>query len=115
MFSNHSFYQQNLLIQPQFVTSLKFSKSVFAFTEQGIAMLSSVLNSRRAIEVNIEIIRVFVKLRQMVLEHRELGRRMEKLEFQVEKQGDQIYSIFDLMTQIQTQSKKNLGFKILDN
>ena len=61
-------------------------------------MLSSVLNSPKAIKANIEIICVFIKLRQMVLEHKDLARRMDKLEFQFEKQEDKIHSIFDPLT-----------------
>ncbi len=51
-----------------------------AFTEQGVAMLSTVLNSDRAIEVNIEIMRAFVRLRQMLLTHAELARKLEAME-----------------------------------
>src|ERR1041384_416837 len=66
----------------QFVTSsnLKFSKRVTAFTEQGVAMLSSVLRSRRAISVNVEIMRAFVRLRQMLASKSELSRRLDELE-----------------------------------
>jgi ORF6N domain len=57
----------------------------YAFTEQGVAMLSSVLNSPRAITVNIEIMRAFVKLRELLSSNRELARRFEQLEARVEK------------------------------
>ncbi|HKY41498.1 MAG TPA: ORF6N domain-containing protein [Pyrinomonadaceae bacterium] len=62
----------------QFVTSsnLKFSKRVTAFTEQGVAMLSTVLRSKRAIAVNVEIMRTFVRLRQMLTSNAELARRL---------------------------------------
>ena len=52
----------------------------YVFTEQGVAMLSSVLNSNRAIEVNIQIIRVFTKLREMMISHKDLARKIEDLE-----------------------------------
>lgn len=52
----------------------------FVFTEQGVAMLSSVLNSDRAIEVNIEIMRAFVKLRQLLTTHKDLAKKFEELE-----------------------------------
>jgi hypothetical protein len=55
----------------------------FVFTEQGVAMLSSVLNSERAIRVNIEIMRAFVKLRQLLASNSELARRLDELEKQV--------------------------------
>jgi hypothetical protein len=67
----------------QIVTSsvpLKFSKSVHAFTEQGVAMLSSVLKSPRAVRVNIEIMRAFVRLRQMLAANTELAKRLDELE-----------------------------------
>ena len=54
--------------------TLKFAKSVLAFTEQGVAMLSTVLNSKRAIEVNILIMRAFVKLREMIASNKELAK-----------------------------------------
>ena len=52
----------------------------FAFSEQGVAMLSSVLNSDRAIEVNIQIIRVFTNLREIMISHKDLARKIEDLE-----------------------------------
>jgi hypothetical protein len=59
----------------------------FAFAEQGVAMLSSVLNSERAVAVNIEIMRVFVRLRQVLATHEELARRLEAVEHEVGQQG----------------------------
>ena len=58
----------------------------YAFTEQGVAMLSSVLRSKRAITVNIEIMRAFVKLRQMLASNTELARRLDELESKYDKQ-----------------------------
>lgn len=57
----------------------------YAFTEQGVAMLSSVLNSDRAIQVNIQIMRTFTKLREMLLTHRELRRKIETMERKYDK------------------------------
>jgi hypothetical protein len=57
----------------------------YAFTEQGVAMLSSVLNSDRAIAVNIEIMRAFVKLRELLVSNRELARRFAQLETRLDK------------------------------
>lgn len=65
---------------PTGIGSLKFSKSVMPFTEYGVAMLSSVLNSRRAIRVNIQIMRTFGKLRQMLASNAELARKLHALE-----------------------------------
>lgn len=64
--------------------SLKFSKRVLAFTEQGVAMLSGVLRSHRAVQVNIAIMRAFVRLRHAVLSSRDIARRVDKLEGKVE-------------------------------
>jgi hypothetical protein len=57
----------------------------YAFTEQGVAMLSSVLNSKRAIAVNIEIMRAFVKLRELLTSNKELARRLNELEARLDK------------------------------
>jgi len=57
----------------------------YVFTEQGIAMLSSVLSSERAISVNIEIMRAFVKLRELLVSNKELARRFDELEARLEK------------------------------
>ena len=70
----------------QFVISLKFSKTVYAFTEQGVAMLSSILKSERAIQVNIQIMRVFTQLRRMVLDNKDLKRKIEAMEKKYNKQ-----------------------------
>lgn len=74
--------------------TLKFSKNVFVFTEQGVAMLSSVLNSARAVQVNIAIMRTFVKLREMMATHKDLARKLEELEKKYEGQF-QIYPVRD--------------------
>ena len=81
----------------QYVTSskLKYSKRVRVFTEQGVAMLSSVLNSQRAIEVNIAIIRAFVHLRQMLSIHTDLAQTLIKLEEKFQVHDQQILAIFE--------------------
>ena len=67
----------------------------YAFTEQGVAMLSSVLNSERAVRVNIAIMRVFVKLREMLSTHKELAYKLSQLERKIEKHDAEIKLIFD--------------------
>ena len=62
----------------------------FCFTEQGVAMLSSVLNSKTAIDVNIRIIRVFTKMREVLANHKEILLKLEKIEKQVSKQGTKL-------------------------
>ena len=65
----------------------------YAFTEQGVAMLSGVLTSPRAIGVNIEIMRAFVRLRQLIASHKELGKKLEELEHQI-RDHDEKYKQF---------------------
>ncbi len=83
----------------------------YAFTEQGVAMLSSVLNSDRAIEVNIQIMRVFVKLREMIASHKDLARKLDALE---KKYDDNFKVVFEairaLMTPPPEKPKKKIGF-----
>ncbi len=69
-------------LRSQFVTSSWGGRRYlpFVFTEQGVAMLSSALNSNRAIDVNIQIMRVFTKLREMMISHKDLARKIEGLE-----------------------------------
>jgi hypothetical protein len=75
---------------------LKFSYQLpFVFTEQGVAMLSSVLNSERAIRVNIAIMRAFVKLRQVLLTHKELAEKLEELEKKYQLHETDIQAIFE--------------------
>ncbi len=79
------------------VKTLKFSKSVMAFTEHGVAMLSSVLNSPRAIQVNIQIMRTFAKLREIISQHKDLARRLDELE---KKYDTQFKVVFDAIRQL---------------
>lgn len=74
-----------------------------AFTEQGIAMLSSVLRSKVAIEVNISIMRAFVLMRQMAIGYEELSRRIEELEVSTDAQFNELYQV---LTQLLSQSKQ---------
>ena len=67
----------------------------YAFTEQGIAMLSSVLRSKRAIEVNIAIMRTFVRLRQLLATHEELAHKLERLEWRQAEQEGRVQYVFE--------------------
>ena len=71
-----------------------------AFTEQGVAMLSSVLNSDRAIEVNIAIMRAFVQLRKMIASHSELEHKLTEIEHRLENYDEQIQTIFEAIRQL---------------
>jgi hypothetical protein len=85
-----------------------------AFTEQGVAMLSSVLNSARAIEVNIAIMRAFVQLRKMIASNDELARKLRELEHRLEKHDKDIGLIFEAIRELMTPPEKppkKIGFK----
>ena len=83
----------------------------YVFTEQGVAMLSTVLRSRRAIEVNIAIIRTFVKLRQLLVSHEDLARKMAALENKYDAQFKVVFdAIRDLMAPPPT-GRRAIGFR----
>ena len=84
----------------QFVTSYKFHKNINVFTEEGVAMLSSVLRSKKAVKVNILIMRAFVKLRGILLTHKELSVRIEKLEDKYTNHAQTIKEIFSAIKQL---------------
>jgi len=75
-------------------------KPPYAFTEQGVAMLSGVLNSDIAIEVNIRIIRIFSRLREMLLTHTEILLKLEQLEKQVVQNSDDIQTVFAALKEL---------------
>jgi len=84
----------------------------FAFTEQGVAMLSSVLHGSRAVKVNIEIMRAFVKLRQLLATHVDLARKLEDLE---KKYDSQFRVVFEAIRQLMTEPeppRKQVGFHV---
>ena len=85
----------------------------YAFTEQGVAMLSGVLNSPRAIRVNIEIMRAFVKLREVLSASKELAHKLAQLEKKLEKHDSEITLIFDAIRKLMTppaKSRRKIGF-----
>ena len=88
-----------------------------AFTEQGVAMLSSVLNSPTAISVNIQIIRVFTKMRALLMTHKDILLQLEKMENKMGNHDEQIALIFDylkkLLTPIQP-PRQRIGFRRKD-
>ena len=74
--------------------------SPYAFTEQGVAMLSSVLRSPQAVAVNIEIMRAFVRLREIVASHADLARRLDELERRFREHDEQFAVVFDALRQL---------------
>ena len=83
----------------------------YVFTERGVAMLSSVLNSERAIVVNIEIMRAFVKLRQMLASNAELSRRLDELESKYDKQFRVVFDAIRHLMATPVRGRKEIGFR----
>ncbi|OGE73947.1 MAG: DNA-binding protein [Candidatus Doudnabacteria bacterium RIFCSPLOWO2_02_FULL_42_9] len=81
------------------------------FTEQGIAMLSSVLNSKGAIQVNIQIMRTFTKLREMLATNRELREKIEKLERKYDQRFKIVFNAIRNLLSTETKPTKEIGFK----
>jgi hypothetical protein len=98
-------------------------KPPFVFTEQGVAMLSSVLNSDRAISVNIQIIRVFTKMRTLLESHKEILKKLDTLERKDIEQDNNISLIFEYLKQLEQskieetafKERKRIGFKTKEN
>ncbi|MBL0311706.1 MAG: ORF6N domain-containing protein [Holophagaceae bacterium] len=103
-------------LRSQFVTSSSWGgrrTAPYAFTEQGVAMLSSVLHSDRAIAVNIQIVRAFVQLKRMLATHEDLARKIESLERKYDAQFRGVFdAIRELMTPHENPKKQPIGFKV---
>jgi hypothetical protein len=85
----------------------------YVFTEQGVAMLSSVLRSSQAVQVNISIMRAFVKLRELLSTNKELAHKLEQLERKIEKHDEEIKAIFNAIRQLMRpleKPKRKIGF-----
>lgn len=91
----------------------------FAFTEHGLIMLASVLNSERVIQVNIQIVRIFIKMRELLTSHQEILHRLEKIEHNMAKDDNRILVIFEYLKQLEQakqqeldqQNRVQVGFK----
>jgi len=104
----------------QFVTSKSDNQGLrynpFCFTEQGVAMLSSVLNSERAINVNIQIIRIFTKLRQMLVDNIDLRLEIEKIKSKLNNQDKNMEIVFRYLDELiekkaEPKPRKRIGYK----
>ena len=87
----------------------------FAFTEQGVAMLSSVLNSERAVQVNIQIMRLYTRMRSLLLNHKDLLLKIEKIESKISSHDEHIKILFDYLKNLlqeEDKPRKQVGFKI---
>ena len=101
-------------LKSQFVTSSWGGirrAAPYAFTEQGVAMLSSVLRSKRAVQVNVEIMRAFVRLRRMLATHEDLARKLDALE---KRYDAQFKAVFDAIRQLMAPpepKRRQIGFR----
>ncbi len=97
------------------LSSLRFSPNLpFAFTEHGAVMLASVLNSERAIEVNIQIVRVFTKMRELLLTHKDILLQLEKIERKLSGHDEDILLIFKYLKQLldpPQPPRRKIGFR----
>lgn len=109
-------FHQLVTICDQFPETLKHSSvSPVVFTEQGVAMLSTVLRSQTAIDVNISIMRAFVLMRQMVIGYDELLKRIEELEESTDAQFSEIYqALTQLLSKPDPKPRKPIGYRIPD-
>jgi len=96
-------------------STIKHAKNVYAFTEHGVAMLSGVLSSPRAVRVNIEIIRTFVRLRQLLKSHADLSRKLAQME---RSYDDQFRVVFEAIRQLMAppdepeRPRRQIGFQV---
>lgn len=101
---------QNVISSASRKDTLKFSKSVLVFTEQGVAMLSGVLNSKRAVQVNIAIMRTFVKLREMIATHKDLAQKLQQLEKKYDGQFQAVFDAIRLLIEVEEKPKRKIGY-----
>ena len=95
-------------------SGIKHAPNVLVFTEQGVAMLAGILNSKRAVQMNIAIMRAFVKLRQIISTHKELVSKLKELERRVEGHDTKIHGIFEALRQMMIEEEKpkpRIGFR----
>jgi len=104
--------RDEILMISQIVTSsrLKFSKRVRVFTEQGVAMLSSVLKSEQAIEVNIAIMRAFTQLRKMIASHEDFKLKIEAIEKKYDEQFAVVFEAIKILIEEDEKPKKKIGY-----
>jgi len=104
--------KQEVVAKCDHLNRLKFSPSLpYVFTEYGAVMLASVLNSDRAISVNIQIIRVFTRMRQMIDSHAEILRKLEQLQNKDIEQDRQIMLIFEYLKELEQTKQQEVEFK----
>jgi phage regulator Rha-like protein len=110
--------EENRALRSQNVTLKRGQHSKylpFAFTEQGVAMLSSVLNSERAIQVNILIMRAFTTLREMLSTHEGLRRKVEAMERKYDRQFKVVFDAIKQLIDIESKPKRKIGFEVKES
>jgi hypothetical protein len=108
---------ENLILQNATSSWGGTRKMPYAFTEQGVAMLSSVLKSKQAVAVNIQIIRVFSRMRELLITHKDILLKLEKLEKQVSNNNQDIQNIFEVLKELINEPNppgKKMGYKHYD-
>jgi len=110
-------YQEVRNLRSQFVTSSSQQwggtrYEPMAFSEQGVAMLSSVLRSKRAVQVNIEIMRAFVRLREMLSSHKDLERKLSALENKYDEQFKVVFDAIRALMKETEKPKRKIGFEV---
>lgn len=112
MFEMSQIELENLRSQNVTFNLLKYKP--FCFTEQGVTMLSCILNSDRAIEVNIRIIRVFVKMREMIMSQKDILLKVEQIENKVSRHDKELQAIFGALKNLLRQNnepRKEIGYR----
>jgi len=93
-------------------SKIKYSKRVYAFTEQGVAMLSSVLRSKRAIQINMQRMRTFTKLREALLDNKDLRKELSELKQLTEDRFRVVFETLDQLLTIENKPKKKIGYTV---
>jgi DNA-binding PadR family transcriptional regulator len=102
------------ILKSQFVISRSWGgrrTAPYAFTEQGVAMLSSVLKTKRAVKVNIEIMRAFVRLRRVLESHRELAKRLDALETKYDGHFSTVFQAIRELMSPKMPARRRIGFQ----
>lgn len=108
--------QEFTILKSQFVTSSSWGgtrKLPWVFTEQGVAMLSSVLRSSKAVAVNVEIMRTFVRLRKLMASHADLAKRLDELESKYDKQFSVVFDAIRQLMQPPAKPRTEIGYHTL--
>ena len=116
MFQLTSAEKEEVVTNCNHLKNLKYSPNLpYAFTEHGAVMLATVLNSSRAVEISIFVVRAFIKLREILSTHKELAQKLKELELKIDSHDRHIQTIFEVINQLLTppeKPKKKIGFTI---